>query len=91
MFSLDSLKAALLPKLKLPNRLSPVAVCGRLSLCVRVAMVRAVPGALTGLFALLRQVIALPAGGKGAASEPGSIEAKPYKQQPRVDHESTIL
>ena len=53
-------------------------------------MVRAVPGALTGLFALLRQVIALPAGGKGAASEPGNIEANPYKQQMRVDHRSTI-
>lgn len=80
MFSLDSLKAALLPKLKLPKRLSPIADGGgKLSLCVRVAIVRAVTGALTGLFALLRPVIALPAGGKGAASEPGSIEASPCK------------
>lgn len=77
MFSLDSLKAALLPKPKLPKRLSPIAEDDKLSLCVRVAMVSAVPGALTGLFALLRPVIALPAGGKGAASDPGSIEARP--------------
>ena len=91
IFSLNSLKAALLPKLKLPNRLSPVTVCGRLSLCVRVAMLRAVPGVLTGLFALFRQVIALPAGGKGAASEPGSIEAKPCKQQLPVGHKLTVF
>lgn len=77
MFSLDSLKAALLPKPKLPKRLSPTADEGKLSLCVRVAMLSAVPGALTGLFALLRPVIALPAGGKGAGSEPGRIEARP--------------
>lgn len=48
------------------------------SLCVRVAKLIAGTGALTGLLALLRPVIALPAGGKGDASDPGSIDARPY-------------